>query len=259
MLTFPKYKIMRKYTVDVFSIIRRKRNSKLFDLFRKAYKERFKRRFTSNLVKNKTQYFNYLKNIRKTIKLGRRFGFFEYATASPIYDKESVLLSFYGYWLSQYKLFTNFYNNLSINVLKRLWNKACSSRISTFNCFLFLLESRIDSIIIRMNWIHSKHMVRQALRKMWFLVNGYPVYYTNHILSNFSYVTPHKDKMKYTFDILKHRLQKKQFFYKPPYFLEINYKILTCLVVQNLVKKTFVKYPFSFSSDSLRYLSYSKR
>ena len=66
-----------------------------------------------------------------------------------------------------------------------------------FNFFLTLLESRIDSLLIRLNWVHSKHMIRQMLRKKWFLVNDVSVLYPNYILSNFEFLTVHEKKKKY--------------------------------------------------------------
>jgi ribosomal protein S4 len=112
--------------------------------------------------------------------------------------------------------------------------KACSARIVTLNHFLTLLESRIDSLLIRLNWVYSKHMIRQILRKRWFLVNGMSVTYPNYVLTNFDCLSVDDLKKKEIFEYLEHRLEKKDFFYRPPFYLEVNYKTLTCFIIRKL-------------------------
>lgn len=250
---------MRKYTIDVYNIVRRRKNVRLYNFFITVYKERLKRRFPTYLLKQQPEIINYFIRLMYTLKLMRRYGFFEYSTAPRIYDNENRMISRYARWLRNYKLFTNFYNNLSIRVLKRIWLKASSARIVTLNHFLALLESRIDSLLIRLNWVYSKHMIRQILRKRWFLVNGLPVTYPNYILSNFDLLSVANFKKIEVFEYLDERLKKNDFFYRPPFYLEVNYKILTCLVIHKFVSRTQLKYPFLFRCESLVYISYSKR
>lgn len=259
MLTFPRYKFMRKYTTDVFYIMRRKKASRIRSFFLEVYKERLKKRYVRVFVKKKRKYKARFRRLKRILRLNRRYGFFEYGSAPRRYDQESRTLSFYGYWLAQYKLFTNFYNNLSIRVLKRLWLKASTGRVVIFNYFLTLLESRIDSLIIRLNWVDSKHIVRQLLRKKVFLVNNYPIVYTNYIVSNFECLTINTPNKKNLFDSFFQRVKKKYFFYRPPFFLEVNHKTLSCLIIQKFVSRTHVKYPFKFKCESLLYIGYSTR
>lgn len=250
---------MRKYTVDAFCIMRRKKASKMRAFFLEVYKERLKKRFVTRFIRKRRKYITYIKSLKRLLRLNRRFGFFEYGSAPRMYDRESKMLSFYGYWLTQYKLFTNFYNNLTIRVLKRLWLKASTGRVVIFNYFLSLLESRIDSLIIRLNWVGSKHIIRQLLRKKVFLVNNYPIVYTNYLVSNFECLTINLEKKKTLFDDLFKRIKKKHFFYRPPFFLEVNNKTMSCLIIQKFVHRDYVKYPFKFKCEALLYLSYSKR
>jgi len=259
MLTFSRYKFMRKYTIDVFNIMKRKKTSKIRVFFLQVYKERLKRRFINKSLLKKRKYYRYFKNLKRTLRLNKRYGFFEHGAAPRTLDKENKPLSFHGYWLTQYKLFTNFYNNLKMSVLKRLWLKASTGRVVIFNYFLTLLESRIDSMLIRLNWVPSKHMIRSALRRKWFLVNQHPVIFTNFLLTNFECLTVVNSKKFEIFKDLQKRVQQKFFFYKPPFYLEVNHKTLSCLIIQKFVKRGFVKYPFKFKSEALVYISYAKR
>lgn len=250
---------MRKYTVDVFNLVRYKKRSKIRSFFLEVYKERLKYRLTNKIKSKKRKYLKFLKSVKRTLRLNRRYGFFEYGAATRIFDKESKSVSFHGYWLAQYKLFTNFYNNLTIRVLKRLWSKASTGRLVIFNYFLTLLESRIDSLLIRLNWVRSKHMIRQLLRKKWFLVNDSPVTFTNFILTNFECLTIFTEKKREIFTQLKERIKYKNFFFKPPFYLEVSHRTFSCLIIQKFVKRNYVKYPFKFKSEALLYISFSKR
>lgn len=250
---------MRKFTVDVFCLMRKKKASKIRAFFLEVYKERLKKRFVRSFIKKKRRYTGYIRSLRRLLRLNRRFGFFDYGSAPKLYDRESKMLSFYGYWLTQYKLFTNFYNNLTIRVLKKLWLKSSTGRVVIFNYFLTLLESRIDSLIIRLNWVKSKHMIRQLLRKKWFLVNDFPIVYTNYLLSNFECLTVDITKKTEYFNDLLKRIKLKHFFYRPPFFLEVNHKTLSCLIIQKFVCRDYMKYPFKFKSEAMLYISYAKR
>jgi len=212
-----------------------------------------------NMLKEKLQRRRNIQKLYYVIRLRTRFGFFIFANAQKQLDQANRRLSFYGYWLTQFKLFSNFYNNLTLNVLKKILKRATRGRIVMFNFFLTLLESRIDSLLIRLNWVHSKHMIRQMLRKKWFLVNDVSVLYPNYILSNFEFLTVHEKKKEILYKELIKRVRLHHFFYKPPFFLETNHRSLTCLIIQQFVKRHFVKYPFSFKSDALLYISYAKR
>lgn len=78
-------------------------------------------------------------------------------------------------------------------------------------------------------------MIRQLLRKKWFLVNDFPIVYTNYLLSNFECLTVDITKKTEYFNDLLKRIKLKHFFYRPPFFLEVNHKTLSCLIIQKFV------------------------
>lgn len=80
-------------------------------------------------------------------------------------------------------------------------------------------------------------MIRQLLRKKFFLINDYPVIYTNYLVSSFECLTINGSKKKELFDDLLIRVKKKFFFYRPPFFLEVNHKTMSCLIIQKFVKR----------------------
>ena len=116
--------------------------------------------------------------------------------------------------------------------------KASSARVTTFNHFLILLESRIDSLLIRLNWVYSKHVIRQILRYKWFLVNDIAVTFPNYILSNFDYLSIEDNQKLKIYELLINKIKKKNFFYKPPLYLEVNYNTLTCFIIRKFLSRT---------------------
>lgn len=251
---------MRKFTIDVFNLLRRRRSkTRVTKFFISVYKERLKKRLTLHYSMKNRRRFIRLKRLRKALGLNKYYGFFEYSTAPMYLDKEQHKLSFHGYWLWQYKLFTNFYNNVSIRVFRRLFVRARKARVVLFNHFLTLLESRIDSLLIRLNWVYSKHQIRQLLRQKWFLVNGARIMYTNYLLSGFQCLSVRSRYKKQIFEKMFHRIRKRLFFHRTPYYLEVNFRTLTCILIPHFVTRNYVKHPFRIRCDSLLYLTYAKR
>ena len=54
---------MRKYTVDAFCIMRRKKASKMRAFFLEVYKERLKKRFVTRFIRKKRKYITYIKSL----------------------------------------------------------------------------------------------------------------------------------------------------------------------------------------------------
>lgn len=88
-------------------------------------------------------------------------------------------------------------------------------------------------------------MIRSLLRKKLFLVNDYPIIYTNFILTNFECLTIKNIEKKKMFEELRKRLAIGSFFYRPPYYLEVNHKTFSCLVIQKFVERGMLNTPLS--------------
>jgi hypothetical protein len=83
-------------------------------------------------------------------------------------------------------------------------------------------------------------MIRQLLRKKWFLVNDSPVTFTNFILTNFECLTIFTEKKREIFTQLKERIKYKNFFFKPPFYLEVSHRTFSCLIIQKFVKRNML-------------------
>lgn len=143
-----------------------------------------------------------------------------------------------------------YYNDFSTSKLKRFGRLGRKSQSGGVNHFLFLLESRVDSIILRFN-IASKYVVREFIKAKKVLVDGKVVKDLNFVVRKYSFVS---FKEKYFPDIykkLRKKISTKKFFVQPPYYYEINYRTLMILIVPKLMDPSFVPYPFVTSKSSL--------
>lgn len=102
-------------------------------------------------------------------------------------------------------------------------------------------------------------MIRQYLRKKFIFVNNKVMIYPNYILPFFEFLSLDYSKRKDTHKILRENVRKKTLFFKPPFYLEVNFRTFTCLVIQTFVTRNYVRYPFKWSSESLIYLFNDKK
>ena len=80
-------------------------------------------------------------------------------------------------------------------------------------------------------------MIRQYLRKKNILVNNKIMIYPNHILPYFDFLSFNPVKREKLHAKLRKRFRRKHMFYKTPFYLEVNNRIFTCLVIQTFVNR----------------------
>jgi hypothetical protein len=136
-----------------------------------------------------------------------------------------------------------FYNQLNLKKLRKLGYLASKSQLGTINTFFYLLECRVDSILLRFN-LGSRFFVRNFIQAGNVTLNKKIIYSINHIVKNFCYVSFVESKIKYIYKVLIRRLKHRLFFAQPPYYFEINYKILTFLIIPKFLYPAYIPYPF---------------
>lgn len=142
-----------------------------------------------------------------------------------------------------------FYNQLSLKKLRKLGYLASKTQLGTINSFFYFLECRIDNILVRFN-LGSRFFVRNFIQAGNILINKRIIYSINHLIKEFCYISFIDSKIEFIYtrliDILRHRL----FYTQPPYYFEINYKILTFLIIPKFLYPVYIPYPF-FKTKSL--------
>ena len=136
-----------------------------------------------------------------------------------------------------------FYNQMNLKKLRKLGYLASKSQLGTINTFFYLLECRIDNILLRFN-LGSRFFIRNFIQAGNVLLNNKLIYSINHLVKEFCYVSFNENKMKYIYKSLIKRLKYRLFFTQPPYYFEINYKILTFLIIPKFLSPFYIPYPF---------------
>lgn len=143
-----------------------------------------------------------------------------------------------------------FYNQMNLKKLRKLGYLASKSQLGTINTFFYLLECRIDNILLRFN-LGSRFFIRKFIQAGNVLLNKKIIYSINHIVKEFCYVSFIENKKKFIYKTLKRRLKYRLFFAQPPYYFEINYKILTFLIIPKFLSPFYIPYPFLKSKSLL--------
>lgn len=150
-----------------------------------------------------------------------------------------------------FRQITLFYNDFDTVKLKRFGRLGRKTQCGGVNYFLFLLESRVDSIILRLN-IANKFIVREIIKSRKVLIDGKIITYSNYIVKKFALITfKNRKYIKSIYKSLKKKIRKKKFFVQPPFYFEINYKTFMILILPKLMDPSFVPYPFMKSNSSL--------
>jgi hypothetical protein len=136
-----------------------------------------------------------------------------------------------------------FYNQMNLKKLRKLGYLASKTQLGTINTFFYLLECRIDNILLRFN-LGSRFFVRNFIQAGNVLLNNKLIYSINHLVKEFCYVSFIQSKKKFVYKTLVRRLKFRFFFTQPPYYFEINYKILTFLIIPKFLSPFYIPYPF---------------
>ena len=149
-----------------------------------------------------------------------------------------------------FRQITLFYNGFDNIKLRRFGKLGRKGKFGGINFFFFLLESRLDSIILRLN-LACKFVVRELIKSKKVLVDEKVITYLNYVVKKNSFVTFKESFKAIIYYTLKKRIKTKSFFVQPPFYLEINYRTLIILIVPKLIDPSFVPYPFLKSRSSI--------
>ncbi len=122
----------------------------------------------------------------------------------------------------------------------RSYVKKSSKGASLFIKFLRLIESRLDVFVFRMNFFETSSQVRQSINHGFIIVSGKICKFSNRSL-RFNELVSFVDKNFFRNNILN-LFKKKVITRSIPAYLEINYRILTAMLIFS-PKTTQVVFP----------------
>lgn len=73
--------------------------------------------------------------------------------------------------------------------------------------------------------------------------------YLNQIIKINDIITFHFKLKNTIYKTLLRNVKGKRFFVQPPFYLEMNYRTLSVLLIPKLISSKFIPYPFFFKKD----------
>jgi ribosomal protein S4 len=278
-------KVLRKYDADFWNFLyNRRRKNKFFMYFRLSlinkiklyYRKKFffikyiKRKrdlLKFKVFKDNNPFYHFikLKNLNK-FKFFRRSKYFVkrifFKYIKPKKNKGDILFGIKSafqhykykikslfYRLKVYiKKITLFYNNFNKKKLIKFSNLTKKSKCGGINYFFFKLESRLDSILLRLN-IGTKFYVRKIIKSNLILVNNLQINYLNFIIKPSDIISFKKSLKKRLYLVFRDIIKFKRFFAQPPFYMEVNYRTLCILLIPKLIDPFYIPYPFLFTKN----------
>lgn len=218
----------------------------LNDNFKRNEKKNLYNRLKNIILK----VINFLKEYQKIFNLNE--GKFNYRVdiGKPLRKKKKIT-KFSLRLLDRHKL-SSFGGRIPISQIKNYLVSYNHLKFFSIN-FLFLLESRVDTILYRLNISHSSNYIRQYIRHKGILIN-------NKLIKTPSYQIKFNDTLSFVnkkeiFNQLFYSFQKRIIFMSIPFYYEINFRIMS-MKFYFLPHLDMIFYPFQL--DKLRLSSFCK-
>lgn len=236
---FFKYKFMNKYEVDFWGYLPTCSNGKrffkkMFKLF--CFKYRYQIKFLKYLYKKPYIKFNYPRIMqRKKIR--------------KLYVKDYIVR------LHTLLKFRVYYGDMTIKKFRKYLQRVNTRRLDFESRICFLLESRLDILLFRLNLVKTPREARQYLKLKKVKVNDQIVNTLNYQLYINDVITFDK---KVSFSFIKQlllKLKKKKVLFNYPKYVEMNYNLMKCIFISYPSSKTIPstwKFNLSFLQNFIR-------
>ena len=143
----------------------------------------------------------------------------------------------YGNRLKAKQKLRKFYGNISEKSFRSLYKKSVRK-----DNFIGLLESRLDTIVYRMNFVPTPFAARQLINHGAFLVNGKKATIKSTLLKVGDCVEVSDKAWSRVYHTMEKRVKVESFIRPVPSYLEVNYSILKGIYLYELV---FTEVPYS--------------
>lgn len=204
-----KLSLLKLYKRDlVGKIILKRKSLTILKFLRKVYK--IKKSYSNNINRKNTNFFRIL-NIPR-----------------PQYNRRKTKYGKYFFLRQQFRIFYGF---LRIRTLQLIIKKSFK-KMNSINYFLYLMESRLDVILYRLNFVSSVRMARQLIVHGNVLIN-------NRIIRNPNYNFKKKDIL--TFD------NKNIYKYKLLLYYNIVSKLWPKVYIPNYIEYNIDIFIFKFT------------
>ena len=132
--------------------------------------------------------------------------------------------------------FRVYYGDMTIKKFRRYLQKVNTRRLDFESKICFLLESRLDILLFRLNLVKTPREARQYIKCRKVKINDKFVNKLNYQLYINDIITFEKELSFSFFNKLLSKLEDKKILFNYPKYLEMNYNLMKCI---------FISYPSS--------------
>ena len=120
---------------------------------------------------------------------------------------------------------------MTIKKFRRYLQKINTRRLDFESRICFLLESRLDILLFRLNLVKTPRQAREYIQCNKIRVNDKMVNTLNHQLYIYDIISFDKKTSILFYKNLLYKLKKKKILFNYPRYLEMNYKLMKCMFI----------------------------
>jgi ribosomal protein S4 len=188
----------------------------MFKLF--CFKYRYQIRFLKFLYKKPYIKFNYPRMMQKKKK-------------KKLYVKSYIVK------LHNLLRFRVYYGDMTIKKFRKYLQKVNARRLDFESKICFLLESRLDILLFRLNLVKNPREARQYIKNKKIKVNDKIINKLNYQLYLNDVITFDENLSNNFEKDLLLKIKQKKILFNYPRYLEINYKLMKCIFISYPLRK----------------------
>ena len=170
--------------------------------------------------------------------------------------KKKAFNSFYTYKMAKVWKIRKFYGCLTDYEFKRICTKALKFQGDVLIRFIILLESRIDTLLFRSGLVSSIFEARQFINHSLVLVNNRVIDKRSYTLKPNEMLSISLDKLNYLVDSFMIRVNNQNILFRPPIYLEVNYKYYLVTFLYDIINVNNIPYNFNITGNDLNTILY---
>ena len=133
--------------------------------------------------------------------------------------------------------FRVYYGDMTIKKFRKYLQKVNTRRLDFESKLCFLLESRLDILLFRLNFVKTPREAREYIKCKKVKINDKIVNTLNYQIYINDIITFDKNLSINFYENILNNLEKKKILFNYPRYLEINYNLMKCI---------FISYPKSY-------------
>lgn len=182
----------------------------MFKIF--CFKYRYQIQIIKSLYRKSYLQFNYSRIMQKKKKM-------------KVYTRDYIVK------LHNLLKFRVYYGDMTIKKFRKYLQKVNTRRLDFESKLCFLLESRLDILLFRLNFVKTPREAREYIKCKKVKINDKTINSLNYQLYINDIITFDKNLSINFYENLLNNLEKKKVLFNYPRYLEINYDLMKCLFI----------------------------